>query len=60
MINQQNVPGDDEQPEPEQRVVQNRRERRGHAKKNAGVNVIPGRPHQANFVGRRVFRRTGG
>ncbi|WP_433270228.1 hypothetical protein ACQPZF_09165 [Actinosynnema sp. CS-041913] len=61
MTEQQNVPSDDEQPQPEETVVPNRRERRGHAQKNGGVNLNPGRPHQANFVGRRVFRRnTGG
>ncbi len=64
MIDPKNVPGDEqpeaEQVEAEQPVAQNRRERRGHAQKNGGVSKVPGRPHQANFVGRRVFRRTGG
>jgi len=60
MTDRKNVPGDDELPEPEAGVVPNRRDRRGHARKNGGVHVTPGRPHQADFVGRRVFRRTGG
>ncbi|MEU4741823.1 hypothetical protein AB0G02_15340 [Actinosynnema sp. NPDC023658] len=38
----------------------NRAARRGHADKNDGVNKVPGRPQQNTFVGRRVFRRTGG
>lgn len=54
----QNAPGADDQQEPE--VVPNRRERRGHGKKNAGVQKAHGVPHQSNFVGKRVFRRTGG
>ncbi|MEU6155473.1 hypothetical protein ABZ816_36370 [Actinosynnema sp. NPDC047251] len=49
-----------EQSESEQPVAQNRAARRGRADKNGGVNKVPGRPHQASFVGRRVFRRTGG
>ncbi|MBB5959972.1 hypothetical protein FHS29_006594 [Saccharothrix tamanrassetensis] len=49
-----------EQLEPEENVLPNRRERRGHGGKNSGVSKNPGRPHQADFVGRRVFRRTGG
>ncbi|MEU4802448.1 hypothetical protein [Actinosynnema sp. NPDC023587] len=75
MTDQKNTPSDAEQlqaepaqpeqaeselAEPEQPVAQNRRERRGHAQKNDGVNKVPGRPQQTNFVGRRVFRRTSG
>ncbi|MEV0681560.1 hypothetical protein AB0I60_34065 [Actinosynnema sp. NPDC050436] len=65
MIDHENTASDAEQPgsepsEQEQPVVQNRAARRGHARKNEGVAKVPGRPHQASFVGRRVFRRTGG
>ncbi|GAA0243866.1 hypothetical protein GCM10010492_48900 [Saccharothrix mutabilis subsp. mutabilis] len=60
MIDRNDVPAEGEQPEQEPEHVPNRRERRGHAQKNAGVNKIPGRPQQANFVGRRLFRRNGG
>ncbi|MBW4722252.1 hypothetical protein [Saccharothrix obliqua] len=63
MIDEKNTPDDGEQPEQAvdaPAVVPNRRERRGHGGKHQGVDKTPGRPHQANFVGRRVFRRTGG
>ncbi|XVV05664.1 hypothetical protein ACQPW3_09830 [Actinosynnema sp. CA-248983] len=63
MIENNDVPAEGEQSEsPEQspEYVPNRRERRGHAQKNGGVNKNPGQPHQANFVGRRLFRRNGG
>ncbi|MEJ2857038.1 MULTISPECIES: hypothetical protein [unclassified Saccharothrix] len=64
MTEQPTTPADGEQPEQAEHVepeyVPNRRERRGHAQKNGGVNKNPGQPHQANFVGRRLFRRNGG
>ncbi|NUT52226.1 MAG: hypothetical protein HOV94_33765 [Saccharothrix sp.] len=53
----QGADGEQEQPE---EARPNRAARRGHAAKNQGVQKIPGRPHQNTFVGRRVFRRTGG
>jgi hypothetical protein len=59
MTDQDNAP-EQQEPEADEAVKPNRRERRGNAQKNKGVNVVPGRPNQANFVGRRVFRRTGG
>ena len=63
MINNDVPQGDAEQPEqqPEEAAAPlNRAARRGHANKNDSVNKVPGRPHQNTFVGRRVFRRTGG
>ncbi|MFI9006250.1 hypothetical protein ACIGNX_03320 [Actinosynnema sp. NPDC053489] len=55
-------PADGDEPDqPEQPAVPlNRAARRGHARKNGGVDKAPGRPHQNTFVGRRVFRRTSG
>ena len=59
MENHEHVDGAAEQ-EQEPAVVPNRRERRGHAQKNSGVNATQGRPLQNGFAGRRVFRRKAG
>ncbi|ACU35404.1 hypothetical protein [Actinosynnema mirum] len=41
-------------------VVPNRRERRGGKQPRAGSVPGQGRPNQADFVGKRLFRRSGG
>jgi hypothetical protein len=56
----QDVPQDDDGEQEQPAAPLNRAARRGHADKNDGVNKVPGRPQQNTFVGRRVFRRTGG
>ncbi|WP_367130825.1 hypothetical protein [Saccharothrix sp. HUAS TT1] len=56
----QDIPQGDDAEQEQPAAPLNRAARRGHADKNDGVNKAPGRPHQNTFVGRRVFRRTGG
>lgn len=41
-------------------VVPNRRERRGGKQPRSGAVPAHGRPQQADFVGKRMFRRSGG
>ncbi|MEU5692717.1 hypothetical protein [Actinosynnema sp. NPDC020468] len=48
------------EPEAVPEVVPNRAERRGRGRKAKSLAQTQGRPHQADFVGRRLFRRNAG